>query len=284
MCVAQFMILLDVTIVNIALPSIQHELHVSPGNLEWVVSAYALSLAAFIPLGGALGDRFGRKRLFMFGMVVFALGSAACAVSTGDAALIGARAIQGVGGAVMSALTLSILAETYPPRERAGAIGLWAAIGGLGFGSGPVAGGVLLTFFSWSSVFWVNVPIAVAGLAVSAVAVTESGNRLSRRLDVPGVVTSAAGLVGVTVGLIESSSHPWGSWFGPCPGGRAGPECGGSEYRCGHQGPWCLLPEPSRPVICARLPAGSSHWSSLPPGRGGGHRDRASPAAWSTRV
>src|SRR4030088_128993 len=109
MCVSQFMILVDVTIVNIALPSIQHQLHVSPGNLEWVISAYALSLAAFIPLGGALGDRYGRKRLFLLGMAVFALASAACAVSTADAALIGARAVQGVGGAVMSSLTLSIL-------------------------------------------------------------------------------------------------------------------------------------------------------------------------------
>src|ERR1700728_2446785 len=113
MCIAQGMILLDVTIVNIALPSIQRELHASSGELEWVISAYALSLAALIPLSGTLGDRFGRKRFFAVGMVVFALGSVACALSTSASELIGARAFQGVGGAIMSALAFSILSETY---------------------------------------------------------------------------------------------------------------------------------------------------------------------------
>lgn len=111
----------------------------------------------------------------------------------------------------MSALTLSILTETYPGPGRAHAIGTWAAIGGLGFGAGPVAGGILLSFFGWSSVFWVNLPIGAAGLALAAVAVAESPDRRSRRLDVPGVATSALGLTGVTLGLIESSSHPWRS-------------------------------------------------------------------------
>ncbi len=174
MCIAQGMTLLDVTIVNTALPSIQRDLHMTPGQLEWVISAYALSLAAFIPLGGALGDRFGRKRLFLSGMVVFTVGSIACALSSTDLELIGARAFQGVGGAVMSALTLSILTETYPPARRAGAFGIWAAIAGLGFGLGPVVGGLLLSVFDWSSIFWVNVPIAIAGFVVAALAVAES--------------------------------------------------------------------------------------------------------------
>lgn len=212
MCISQGMILLDVTIVNIALPSIQRQLHMSPGRLEWVISAYALSLATLIPLGGTLGDRYGRKRVFLVGMVVFMAGTAACALSPSDLALIGARVVQGVGGAVMSALTLSILTETFPSDVRAAAIGTWAAVAGLGFGSGPVIGGLLLSVFGWSSVFWVNVPLAVAGLVLAVAVVTESRDPVARRLDVVGVVTSAAGLLGLTYGLIESSSLGWGSW------------------------------------------------------------------------
>jgi MFS transporter, DHA2 family, methylenomycin A resistance protein len=211
MCIAQGMTLLDVTIVNTALPSIQRELHMTAGQLEWVISAYALSLAAFIPLGGALGDRFGRKRFFLAGMVVFTLGSVACALSTSDVALIGSRALQGAGGAFMSALTLAILTETYPVERRAGAFGMWAAISGLGFGLGPVVGGALLSVFSWSSVFWVNVPVAVVGFVIAIVAVTESRNPEARQLDAVGMVAVALGLLGITFGLIESSSHPWTS-------------------------------------------------------------------------
>jgi EmrB/QacA subfamily drug resistance transporter len=211
MCVATFMIQLDVTIVNVALPSIQTDLQMSPGSLEWVISAYALSLAALIPVGGALGDRYGRKRVFLIGMTIFTVSSIACAVSSSDAALIASRAVQGVGGAAMLALTLSIITETYTSTSRAGAIGTWAAIGGTGFGVGPVAGGVLLTFFGWTSVFWVNVPFALIGLLGTVVAVRESRNPYSRRLDLPGVVMSSAGLVAITLGLIVSASHPWGS-------------------------------------------------------------------------
>jgi MFS transporter, DHA2 family, methylenomycin A resistance protein len=212
MCVSLFMIQIDVTIVNVALPSIQHSLHTTPGDLEWVISAYALALAALIPLGGALGDRYGRKRIFLIGITIFAIGSVACALSRSDAALIGFRALQGVGGAAMLALTLSIITETFPGQARAGAIGTWAAIGGTGFGVGPVMGGILLSFFGWSSVFWVNVPLTVVAVALTLAAVAESRNPASRRLDGPGVATSALGLVGITLGLVEASSHSWGSW------------------------------------------------------------------------
>jgi MFS transporter, DHA2 family, methylenomycin A resistance protein len=212
MCVSSFIIQVDVTIVNVALPSIQHSLHTTPGDLEWVISAYALALAALIPVGGALGDRYGRKRIFLLGVTVFAVGSVACGLSRTDAALIGSRALQGIGGAGMLALTLSIITETFPAEIRAGAIGTWAAIGGTGFGVGPVVGGILLSFFGWSSVFWVNIPFTFAAVVLTLVAVAESGNPASRRLDGPGVATSALGLVGVTLGLIEASSHPWGSW------------------------------------------------------------------------
>ena len=211
MCIAQGMILLDVTIVNVALPSIQRELHESSGELEWVISAYALSLAALIPLSGSLGDRFGRKRFFTAGMVVFALGSMACALSSSAVELIAARAFQGVGGAMMSALALSILSQAYSGKARAGAIGIWATCAGLGFGLGPVVGGLLLGVFGWSSVFWVNLPFAVAGIALTVTVVPESRNPDCRPLDIPGVLTSAAGLLALTFGLIESSSSSWTS-------------------------------------------------------------------------
>lgn len=211
MCVSLFIIQVDITIVNVALPSIQSGLHTTPGDLEWVISAYALALAALIPVGGALGDRYGRKRIFLAGITMFALGSMACALSPSASALIGSRALQGVGGAAMLALTLSIITETFPAESRAGAIGTWAAIGGTGFGLGPVAGGILLSFFGWSSVFWVNIPFAVVGVALTIAAVPESRNAQAQRLDGPGVATSALGLVGITLGLVEASSHPWGS-------------------------------------------------------------------------
>jgi MFS transporter, DHA2 family, methylenomycin A resistance protein len=139
MCLGTLMMQTDLTIVNVALPSIQRDLHVAPGDLEWTISAYALALAALIGVGGALGDRYGRKRVFLGGITVFALGSVACALSWNDGALIAFRVLQGIGGAAMLALPLSIITETFPAERRAGAIGTWAAIGGSGFLVGPVA-------------------------------------------------------------------------------------------------------------------------------------------------
>ena len=211
MCVATFMIQLDVTVVNVALPHIQSSLDMGPVGLEWVIGAYALSLAALIPVGGAFGDHYGRKRIFVIGMVIFTVGSAACALSPNSGLLIASRAVQGVGGAAMLALTLSIVTETFPARRRAAAIGTWAAVGGTGFGVGPVVGGVLLTYFGWASVFWINLPFAVAGIALTLVAVHESRNDDSRGLDGPGIVLCASGLVAITFGLVESSSHGWGT-------------------------------------------------------------------------
>jgi EmrB/QacA subfamily drug resistance transporter len=211
MGLAQAMILLDVTIVNVALPSIQRGLRMSPGRLEWVVSAYALALAALIPLGGALGDRYGRKRCFLVGMVVFTAASAACAASTVDLELIAFRGLQGVGGALMSSLTLSILVEATPQSRRPAAIGTWAAMGGVGFMMGPIFGGLLLAEFSWSSVFWVNVPLGVVALALTAAGVAESRDPAARRLDPWGAVLATVALFLVTFGLVESADRSWGS-------------------------------------------------------------------------
>src|ERR1700745_486711 len=190
-CTAQVMMVLDVMIVSVALPSLQHELGLSPAGLEWVVSAYALALAALIPTGGALGDHCGRRRIFMSGVALFTLASVGCALSVSGGMLIGFRVIQGIGGAVMSSLTLSLISEAYPPEARAGPIGLWAAVSGLAVAGGSVLGGLLLTVFPWSSIFWVNVPIGVLAVGITLAAVAESREPVPRPFDRVGVALSA---------------------------------------------------------------------------------------------
>jgi DHA2 family methylenomycin A resistance protein-like MFS transporter len=210
-CTAQIMLVLDVMIVSVALPSLQHELHLSPSGLEWVVTAYALALATLIPAGGALGDHFGRKRIFMSGLALFTLASAGCALSGSGGVLIGFRVIQGIGGAVMSSLTLALIAEAYPPHARTGPIGLWAAVSGLAVAGGSVAGGLLLSVFPWSSIFWVNIPVGVATAVVAQVAVAESREPVPRPFDISGVALSASGLLLLTFGLVYSSDAGWHS-------------------------------------------------------------------------
>ena len=208
-CTAQVMMVLDVMIVSVALPSLQRELHLSPAGLEWVVSAYALALAGLIPTGGALGDHFGRKRVFMSGVALFMLASVGCALSVSGGMLIGFRVIQGIGGAVMSSLTLALITEAYPPEARTGPIGLWAAVSGLAVAGGSVVGGLLLSVFPWSSIFWVNIPIAVVTLVISWFAVAESREPVPRPFDIRGVALSASGLLFLTFGFVESSDATW---------------------------------------------------------------------------
>ena len=210
-CTAQVMMVLDVMIVSVALPSLQRELHLSPAGLEWVVSAYALTLAALIPTGGALGDHLGRKRVFMSGVALFMLASVGCALSVSGGMLIGFRVIRGIGGAVMSSLTLSLITEAYPPEARTGPIGLWAAVSGLAVAGGSVIGGLLLSVFPWSSIFWVNVPIAVVTLVISWFAVVESREPVPRPFDTAGVALSASGLLFLTFGFVYSSDATWHS-------------------------------------------------------------------------
>ncbi len=202
---------LDVLIVSVALPAMQRELRLSPSGLEWVVSSYALVLAALIPSGGALGDHFGRKRIFVAGLALFTLASVGCALSASGGMLIAFRVIQGIGGAVMSSLTLALISGAYPPEARSGPIGLWAAVSGLAVAGGSVVGGLLLSVFSWSSIFWVNVPIGVLAIAISAAGVTESRESAPRPLDVPGVMLSALGLFLVAFGLVYSADAGWNS-------------------------------------------------------------------------
>jgi EmrB/QacA subfamily drug resistance transporter len=205
------MMVLDVMIVSVALPSLQHELHLSPAGLEWVVSAYALALATLIPMGGALGDHFGRKRTFTIGVALFTLASVGCALSVSGGALIGFRVVQGIGGAVMSSMTLSLIAEAYPPETRTGPIGLWAAVSGLAVAGGSVVGGVLLSVFSWSSIFWVNVPIGIVTIVIAQLAVAESREPVPRPFDTGGVVLSASGLLLLTFGLVDAADTSWHS-------------------------------------------------------------------------
>lgn len=210
LCLAGFVIQLDVTVVNVALPTIQHELQVAPGSLEWIVSGYALGLAALIPLMGALGDRLGHRRVLLAGLVVFGLCSAGAALASSPAALVCARIGQGVGGADILALTLAVLTDTYPPEQRGHAIGWWAAIGGIGFGAGPIVGGLLLSAFDWSTIFWVNLPIVFATGALILLTVPRAAATAgSRPLDVPGVLLASAGLASVTFGLITATDVPW---------------------------------------------------------------------------
>src|SRR5256714_12200554 len=168
------MIMLDNTIVNVALPSIQRDLHMSISSLEWIVTAYALTFAALLITGGKLADLYGRRRLFTVGLVVFTLASLACGLAPSAGFLIGARAVQGVGAALMNPATLSIIVATFPPRQRGQAIGIWAGVSALALAIGPLGGGLIVENLNWNWIFFVNVPVGVLGIAVSQFAIRES--------------------------------------------------------------------------------------------------------------
>jgi len=213
---AQLMIVLDATIVNVALPHIQRALGFSGAGLEWVVTGYALAFGSLLLLGGRLGDIYGRRRVFIAGVAVFATGSLLGGLATGQWWLLAARALQGSGGALAAPTALALIATTFPagpPRNRA--LGVYAAMSGAGGAIGLLLGGILTAYLSWRSVFFVNVPIAVAVIALAPVALGASA-RLRRRLDIPGVITSAAGLAFLVYGLTHAAagrdgvSH-WGS-------------------------------------------------------------------------
>jgi len=213
MCFGLFMIMLDTTIVNVALPAIQEKLDATPSTLEWTINAYVLSFAVLILLGGKLGDRFGRKRMFMAGLGIFTVMSALCALSPTAGWLVAFRAGQGVGAALMNPLSLSILVATFDRRRLGTAIGIWAGISALALAIGPVIGGVLVQHVGWSAVFWINVPIGVIGALVTASAVAESRDPGALTLDLPGVALITAGLFCVVWGLIETTSHAWASAY-----------------------------------------------------------------------
>ena len=206
-----FMIMLDNTVVNVALPSIQRDLGVGLSELEWIVSGYALTFAALMLIGGKLADAYGRRLLFVVGIAIFTLASLACGLSTSGDMLIAARVAQGVGAALMNPATLSIIAATFPPRQRGTAIGIWVGVSALALAIGPLAGGLLTEYASWNWIFFVNVPVGAVGIAASYALIDESRDPTHQRLDIPGLATSAIGLFAVTYGLIEANAYGWGS-------------------------------------------------------------------------
>ena len=212
MCFALFMTMLDNTVVNVSLPSIQRELGSGVSGLQWIIDAYALVFASLLLSAGALGDRFGRKRAFLLGMAVFVLGSALCALAPSLGWLIAGRVIQGAGSAALLPGTLSILTVAFrDPRERAQAIGIWAGVSALALALGPVLGGILTDAFGWQSVFWLNVPVGAAALVMATRVVPESSDPEGRRLDLPGQLLAIIGVGSVTFALIEGETMGWRS-------------------------------------------------------------------------
>jgi EmrB/QacA subfamily drug resistance transporter len=203
---------LDATVVGIALPSIGRDFHVGVAALQWVVDAYTLSLAGLLLLGGTLGDRYGRRKIFVIGTVWFALASLLCGVAPNDVTLILARALQGVGAALLTPGSLSILQASFVEEDRSRAIGAWSGLGGLATAVGPFIGGWLISAVSWRLVFFINLPIAAAVVAISVRHVPESrAPDVTGRLDIPGAVTITGGLVGLTYGLIDAPAAGWSS-------------------------------------------------------------------------
>jgi EmrB/QacA subfamily drug resistance transporter len=212
MCFALFMIMLDNTVVNVALPSIQRDLHATLSSLEWTVNAYTLTFAVLLVTGGRLGDIFGRRRMFIFGVMVFGLASLAIGFAPNDGALVAFRAVQGIGAAFMMPATLSIITQAFPPHERGTAIGTWAGVSALALAIGPVVGGFLTEQVSWRAIFFINPPIALIAIAVTLFAASESRDEtVSRRVDIPGIVALTIGLTALVLALVEGNSWHWGS-------------------------------------------------------------------------
>ena len=211
MCLSLLVVVIDNTILNTALPVLARVLHASTTDLQWITDGYTLTFAALLVMAGALGDRFGRRRALLLGLVIFASGSAWAALSGGASALIAARGLMGVGAAFVMPATLSILTAVFPAKERAGAISAWSAIAGVGIVVGPTLGGLLLAHFYWGSVFWVNVPlVAVAIATVLAVVPDLPGRRAAgTRLDIIGALLSAAAMLAIVDAVIEGPNRGW---------------------------------------------------------------------------
>ena len=212
-CLAQFMVVLDATIVNVALPSIQKDLHLSEGNLQWIVNAYTLVFGGFLLLGGRAGDLLGGKRLFLIGLVIFTGASLLDGLASSEGMLIGARALQGLGAALISPAALSIISTTFAEgAERAKALGVWAAIAIGGSAVGLILGGVLTEYFSWPWIFFVNLPVGIAAFALSLRLVPESRDATAHQsYDVAGAVTVTGGLMALVYAIVDAQSAGWGS-------------------------------------------------------------------------
>jgi EmrB/QacA subfamily drug resistance transporter len=212
MCFALFMIMLDNTVVNVALPSIQKDLGASLSGLEWTVNAYTLSFAVLLVTGGRLGDILGRRRMFLFGVVVFALSSASIGMAPNETWLVAGRALQGLGAAFMMPATLSIITVTFPPEERGKAIGTWAGVSALALAIGPVVGGALTEYVSWRAIFFLNLPVAIGAVAVTLFAAEESRDESHQHsIDWAGIGALSVGLSALVLALVEGNSWGWDS-------------------------------------------------------------------------
>jgi EmrB/QacA subfamily drug resistance transporter len=212
-CLAQFMVILDATIVNVALPSIQKDLGLSEANLQWIINAYTLVFGGFLLLGGRAGDLIGRKRLFLIGLAIFTVASLLDGLAVSSGMLIGTRALQGLGAALISPAALSIISTTFAEgKERARALGVWAAIAIGGSAVGLILGGVLTQSFSWPWIFFVNVPVGVVGFLLSVRLVPESKDeKAHRHYDVLGAVAITGGLMTLVYAIVRAETHGWGS-------------------------------------------------------------------------
>ena len=210
LCVVQFMVVLDIAIVNVALPSIQVDLGFSQENLQWVISAYALVFGGFLLLGGRAADLLGRRRIFIAGLVVFSLASLLAGLAWSEASLIGARALQGLGAAVITPAALSILSTTFTEgRERNIALGAWGAVGGFGAAAGVLMGGVLTSALSWSWIFFVNVPVGAVALVLTPILLRESRDASVKSFDALGAVLVTSGLSLVVYAITQAGQHGW---------------------------------------------------------------------------
>jgi EmrB/QacA subfamily drug resistance transporter len=212
MCFALFMVMLDNTVVNVALPSIQRDLHATVSGLEWTVNAYTLAFAVLLVTGGRLGDLFGRRRVFLFGVVTFALSSGFIGFAQSEAWLVTGRAVQGLGAAFMMPGTLSIISNAFPPAERGKAIGTWAGVSAMALAIGPVVGGFLVENVSWQSIFFLNLPVAAGAVVVTLFATRESRDETAPpSVDIPGVAAISVGLAALVLALVEANAWGWGS-------------------------------------------------------------------------
>src|SRR3954465_1053327 len=212
MCFALAMVMLDNTVTNVALPSIQRSFDASLSALEWTINAYPLSFAVLLVTGGRLGDIFGRRKVFLIGVVIFAASSATIGLAPSEGWLVASRAVQGMGAALMMPATLSIITNAFPPRERGKAIGTWAGVSALALAIGPVGGGFLVENVSWQSLFFLNLPVAALAVVVTLFAAHESRDETSTHVvDLPGVATITVGLAALVLALVEGNAWGWGS-------------------------------------------------------------------------
>src|ERR1700735_1274463 len=211
-CMSLFIVGIDVTIVNVALPSIQRDLHASVSGLQWTIDAYPRVLASFLMLAGSTADRIGRRRTFQTGLVLFTLGSLLCSLAPGLSWLVAFRMLQAIGGSMLNPVAMSIITNTFiDRRERARAIGIWGGVVGISMALGPVVGGALVESAGWQAIFWVNIPVGIAALVLTALYVPESRAARARKVDPVGQLLVIAVLASLTYAIIEGPASVWDS-------------------------------------------------------------------------